>query len=250
MKKYFKLIAIVFVLSLLASCSQETKTEVEPPVHEHDWVKIDYRLESCMSDGYEEYKCNECGKTYKEILPMIEHEWSVVFRQEPTCSSEGFINYACPMCPNRKHESIPKLEHNPSSEWSYDEINHWHSCECDKLFDVAEHKFTSSTYSLGNKLVKEFVCDECNYSYTVEEEIVNLDNVIFADLTVVYDSNPHSIYVLNLPLGCDVSYEGNNVSEIGTHKVVAKIYYNGEFIKEITAQIIIKEANDVELPLV
>ena len=77
-----------------------------------------------------------------------------------------------------------------------------------------------------------------------------LKNVIFKDLTVIYDSKGHSIYLVNLPEEYEVSYVGNNVSEIGVHSVVAEIYYKGELVKEITAKITIKNPTNVELPLV
>ena len=79
----------------------------------------------------------------------------------------------------------------------------------------------------------------------------DLTGVSFNGIEVTYDGEEHSITVTNLPSGYVVQYEGNNVSEVGTHTVVAKIYNElNELVLELTATIKIIDKIDVELPLV
>lgn len=74
----------------------------------------------------------------------------------------------------------------------------------------------------------------------------DLSGVTFIGLSVSYDGEAHSIEVSGtLPDGVTVEYAGNGVSEVGTHTVVAKFYYNGEYIEgaDKTAVIVINSAN-------
>ena len=57
----------------------------------------------------------------------------------------------------------------PSSEWSFDDLKHWHECEeCDEDLDVANHKFTWHVETVATckvALVEEGVCI-CGYTTT------------------------------------------------------------------------------------
>ena len=80
------------------------------------------------------------------------------------------------------------------------------------------------------------------------------------DAKFIYDGEPHSIVVVNLPKGYSVVYEGNAVVEVGTYTVIARIRDSASnVVKEMTATITIKveesnpgnqETPDVELPFV
>ena len=56
---------------------------------------------------------------------------------------------------------------------------------------------------------------------TVPEDLAN---VVFDSKVVDYDGKTHSVTCTNLPQGVSVTYEGNDVSEVGVHTVYAKIY--------------------------
>ena len=80
---------------------------------------------------------------------------------------------------------------------------------------------------------------------------VDFSNVKFESITVTYNGLTHSIYVTNIPEGVSVAYSGNNVSDVGTHTVTAKIFdKDNNLVHELTATILIVETTDVELPLV
>ncbi|MCH5143429.1 MAG: leucine-rich repeat protein [Clostridiales bacterium] len=54
----------------------------------------------------------------------------------------------------------------------------------------------------------------------------DMSGVVFDDLTVEYDGQPHSILATNLPEGVSVSYDNNDQTEIGTYTVTA--HFNGD----------------------
>ena len=98
-----------------------------------------------------------------------------------------------------------------------------------------------------------------NNSNHNENEIPELSGVTFEDATFVYSEYvTYSIYVSNSPDGFLIVYVGNEVKEVGTYNVTAKIFdLEGNLMKELTATITIVEdanandnKNDVELPLV
>ena len=56
----------------------------------------------------------------------------------------------------------------------------------------------------------------------------DMSKVVFEDLTVEYDGQPHSVLATNLPEGVSASYENNNQTEIGTYTVTAHFYGDEE----------------------
>ncbi|MBQ8415161.1 MAG: hypothetical protein IJX58_07945 [Clostridia bacterium] len=56
-------------------------------------------------------------------------------------------------------DDFPKHEHNYSSEWSFDEINHWHASICDVEEDCA-----LSVFELGVHIFADGNCSVCGYA--------------------------------------------------------------------------------------
>ena len=201
--------------------------------------------------------CNALKKT-KDEATEHEHIWDVSsVTIEPTCTTDGEKVIMCSGCNEIKTEVVEKTGHKYNETWNNDSQNHWHECACHDKKDLGAHDFdegfiVSSPTSTEDGLAK-YTCEECGY---VEEKIlpsleeIDLSNISFESLIVNYDSKKHSIYVVNLPEMLTVNYIGNEVSEIGTHTVVAKIYYGNELLKELTATITITKNSNVELPLV
>lgn len=72
---------------------------------------------------------------------------------------------------------------------------------------------------------------------------IDISGVIFDSITVTYDGNTHALICQNLPEGVIVEYQGNDVIEVGTHKVVAIIKdKDGKELGRKEAFIIIEEA--------
>ena len=78
-----------------------------------------------------------------------------------------------------------------------------------------------------------------------ENPSIDITGVKFTSLTVDYDGQPHSITCENVPNGVTVSYEGNNVSEVGVHTVTAILKdSNGNELGRLTATITIIEVKE------
>ncbi len=91
----------------------------------------------------------------------------------------------------------------------------------------------------------------CNEDKTDNDTPVVSTEIVFESVVISYDGELHSIYAVNIPEGVTAEYNGNEVSEVGVHTVVLKLYdENNNLLEELTATIIIVEASDVELPWV
>ena len=105
-----------------------------------------------------------------------------------------------------------------------------------------EHNFVDGKCECGE--------EDPNYQ-TPQPGVIDLSKVKFTSVTVKYDGEKHSIYLENVPTGVTVTYGGNEVSEKGVHKVVAKVYdSNQNLLDQFEATISIVTGSDVELPLV
>ena len=56
----------------------------------------------------------------------------------------------------------------------------------------------------------------------VEIAEIDLTGVTFEDASFNYDGYPHSIFAKNVPDDVSVTYENNGVTQVGTHKVIAR----------------------------
>lgn len=115
--------------------------------------------------------------------------------------------------------------------------------------DVGSYQVLASVYDNEGNFVTLLMA---NLTITMDETIIDsLENAKLTSINVTYTGDIFSIYVENLPSGYTVNYEGNGVSAVGVHNVVAKIMdANGTVVKELTATITINDGFDVELPLV
>ncbi len=90
---------------------------------------------------------------------------------------KGYTLHTCTVCDySYKDEETDKLTHNYSSEWSKDEISHWHACTdegyTDLKGDEADHSYgtgvvTAPTYEAGGYTT--YTCVVCGYSYKNNE---------------------------------------------------------------------------------
>ncbi len=56
---------------------------------------------------------------------------------------------------------------------------------------------------------------------TINKATYDMSKVVFADKSVAYDGNAHSLEATNLPDGVTVTYIGNNQTNVGTYSVLA-----------------------------
>ena len=87
-------------------------------------------------------------------------------------------------------------------------------------------KVNAGTYTV----TAHFTGDTVNYeaipektvTLTISKATYDMSGVVFADETVPYDGQTHSIFATNLPDGVTVTYEGNGQTTVGEHKIIAK----------------------------
>ncbi len=76
-------------------------------------------------------------------------------------------------------------------------------------------------------------------------EKAEIEGVVFADDSFVYDGTTHSIFVKNLPEGAKVKYENNDKTNAGTYKVTATVSQENYNDKVLTANLLINKAEAV-----
>lgn len=183
---------------------------------EHTWDTV--RVEPTYdSEGSITKTCKVCGEVAVEVIPALEHhysnEWShnetnhwhactdAGFEHlkkdesahnyvkgdviEPTETENGYTIYTCDVCGHQKYDDYtdPTGTHHYSSEWSHDEINHWHACtdaDCDAKSELKEHDFEKvtvpATYDAPGKIT--YTCKVCSYSYeeSIDQLVHNYSN--------------------------------------------------------------------------
>ena len=110
---------------------------------------------SCIKTGIRTIRCEECGFSKEEIIPISDHFWgtsSII--KESTCNESGEMTLTCTVCGESKSELIEPTGHSFSTEWSYDEESHWHDSTCGH---VAISSFENHLFD------DNFSCSICGY---------------------------------------------------------------------------------------
>ena len=106
-----------------------------------------------------------------------------------------------------------------------------HSLEATNLPDgvtvtyIGNNQTNVGTYTV----LAVFSGDSANYNsianmtatLTINKASYDMSQVVFADKSVAYDGNAHSLEATNLPDGVTVTYIGNNQTNVGTYTVMA-----------------------------
>ena len=106
-----------------------------------------------------------------------------------------------------------------------------HSLEATNLPDgvtvtyIGNNQTNVGTYTV----LAVFSGDSANYNpianmtatLTINKASYDMSRVVFADKSVAYDGNAHSLEATNLPDGVTVTYIGNNQTNVGTYTVLA-----------------------------
>ena len=125
---------------------------------------------------YHWHTCEECD----ELLDKAEHtygDWTV--RTPASCETDG-LEYRVCVCGKEETRAILATGHTSSTEYTYNETHHWHTCEeCDELLDKAEHSWGEWTEktpaSNGVDRVEKRICSVCAYEETKTIENSRLD---------------------------------------------------------------------------
>lgn len=173
--------------------------------YEHSYSKDLFQGEDthyykCLDEGFEDLKLSEGTHNFGE--------WKVV--KSATFEEEGLKQRSCSDCGKLESEPIPCLDHNYSSNYSFDEYEHWISC-VDAGYESLEKERGSHVDNGGDG-----ICDVCGQSFT-EGYITNIS--VSAPLTVI--GNTESMIItanITRSGACDVEllwevYKGSNLSD-------------------------------------
>ncbi len=81
-----------------------------------DWIKEDASAD--CSTGIRYYKeCTVCGDILETKTEEGQHEWDAVVTVKPTCITDGYINYVCTNCGFTKTENPEELKANGEHTW-------------------------------------------------------------------------------------------------------------------------------------
>lgn len=98
------------------------------------------------------------------------------------------------------------------------------------LYTISGNKQTNAgnhtvAISLNDKINYQWndeTATDLSYSFNIAKAVYDMSAVVFADKTVTYNGESHSIEAMNLPNGVTVSYENNDKTNADTYTVIAK----------------------------
>lgn len=111
----------------------------------------------------------ECGNK----ADITAHTFKQIIDKEATATEKGSKHEECTVCGYKKAAvDIPKIDshnHNYSTEWKYNETNHWHECEDGNKADITAHNFkwiVDRKATATEKGSKYEECTVCGYKKT------------------------------------------------------------------------------------
>ena len=105
---------------------------------------------TCTKDGYNKYRCAECGYTFNVVVKATGHNHNAVVT-EPTCTKQGYTTYTCACGDRYVDDYVDATGH------SYTEVVTAPTCE--------EKGYTTYTCTCGDSYVDNYV-DALGHSYT------------------------------------------------------------------------------------
>lgn len=114
-----------------------------------------------------------------------------------------------------------------------------------KQTNAGNHTVTVSLKDKNNYQWSDETATDLSYSFDIAKATYDMSAVVFADKTVTYNGEIHSVIVANIPNGVSVDYENNNKMNADTYTVIAKFTDttgNYENPADKTATLIINKA--------
>lgn len=104
---------------------------------------------TCSEEGSIEYRCDICGESYTEIVPLTEHTYSGISQVPSTCVEKGFVLYRCDLCGAKDRQTS---ELRPHSYWVDPAEADWWTKEvtvltCEVCGDSIEEKADTTIYA-------------------------------------------------------------------------------------------------------
>ena len=112
------------------------------------------------------------------------------------------------------------------------------------MTNAGEYEVTATFIAADTTNYEPLAIADLTAKLTINKAKYDMSRVEFADKTITYDGNIHSLEVTGLPEGVTVEYIGNGKKEAGTYAVIAKFTgdANYEAIGDLTATLTIEAA--------
>jgi len=204
-------------ISTDSSSEESSLTSVHEHVFPNEWSFDE-------NDHYHVCKCGEID----ERKPHQFGEWQII--DEATHVKEGLKRKTCTVCGYYVEETIPMVAHKFSTEWSFDENDHYHVCKCGEIDERKPHQFGEWQIIDEATHVKEGLkrktCTVCDYF--IEESIATRDYCLIyvyqgTELVKTYSTDMDGDYSLDIPDDSELYYAGYTTKNGDPFSVVGNI---------------------------
>ena len=99
------ILLVVSVLPLTAWAADVQEDDL--PDDEHNYIVVETIPSTCTEYGQMIYRCEDCGDSYAQILPLAQHSfgaWTVIV--EPTEKESGLQEHTCSVCGYTEQQTI------------------------------------------------------------------------------------------------------------------------------------------------
>ena len=100
------LLLAAMLCSSLVSCNKDKHLTHDMVIDETLTVKA-----TCVKDGSETYKCQDCDHQVTVVIKSTGHQFSKPEVVLPTCTEEGAMNYRCVVCDEGISDLLDPLGH-------------------------------------------------------------------------------------------------------------------------------------------
>ena len=146
---------------------------------DHYYEVVEQTAATCYENGVKKYECNQCGKTYEEVLYSSGHQYNVI-SSPSSCTESGRITYACSKCGNRYetegsypkgHNYIVTILKEPTCTEEGIRLS-----TCEDCGDSFETTIAANGHNYGiaevqtskGKTTRIYTCDTCGATYRQE----------------------------------------------------------------------------------
>ncbi len=171
---------------------------------------------ACTDSGYQYLKNNEANHTFVDTI------------KNPTFESDGYTTHTCSVCGYYFIDSYTNtLRHSYSSDYSFNETNHWHACtdEGYESLKKSEAKHTFKNVITRPTFEEEgyttHTCSVCGYSY-VDSKTAKLEHNYDYDWS--FDDNYHWYRCI------DSGYE-DLYKDYSEHNFISEVIPNSEEVE-------------------
>jgi len=151
-------------------------------VSNHNFSLYDTKESTCSEQGYNVYRCWNCGIEKIEYLPLAAHTNTLVDAKSATCTEEGWEKYHCSVCDQDNIVTVPALGHNWSSYTITKEATCYsegsRTATCSRCGETIVETIEKTNHSWYEKSYEDgkitYCCSNCGQELVVEDSYIIL----------------------------------------------------------------------------